>query len=241
MVEGNRPVCPLASQAIINNQGTEEVMKKQFFCGTVALIIGVMICFPQAGYAKRGMPDYVVEESCGQVSTGGAKVLIAFATMYGRTFKIAEGISETLCEDGYQVDIRFAKDITEDDLAAYDAVILGSNIYIEEWNKEALDFLEKYQPTLAQKKVAYYCVCALLGMDFDDAEALTQEHYIQPMYERFPDIEPLDITAFAGAVNYRIMTFRDWIMMRSMFMPGGDWTDWEAVDTWADKISGLLQ
>jgi len=183
----------------------------------------------------------VAEESCGQGNAGGEKVLLAFATMYGRTFKIAERISETLCEDGYQVDLKFAKDITEDDLADYDVVILGSNIYIEEWNKEAIDFLEEHKTELASKKVAYFCVCALLGMDFDDAAALTQEHYIQPMYERFPDIEPLDITAFAGAVNYRIMIAKDWFMMRLMFMPGGDWTDWEAVDTWADKISGLLQ
>jgi menaquinone-dependent protoporphyrinogen oxidase len=216
-------------------------MKKIFFFSAVTVIIGVMLCFPQQGHARRGMPDYVVEESCGQDNAGGKKVLIAFATMYGRTFKVAERISETLCDDGYQVDIRFAKDITGDDLTGYDAVILGSNIYVEKWHDDAIAFLEKYRDTLAQKKIAYYCVSALMGMDFEDAPALVQEHYIDAMYEQFPDIAPLDIAAFAGAINYRILTPRDWFMLRIFFMPGGDWTDWEAVEAWAATISPLLQ
>lgn len=216
-------------------------MKKyNLFC-SMALITGVMIFFPQAGYAKRGMPDYVVETSCGQENTGGEKVLIAFATMYGRTFKIAERISTTLCTDGYQVDIKFAKDITEADLADYDAVILGSNIYIEEWNKEAIDFLEEHKTALVSKRVAYYCVCAILGMDMDGKEKEYAENYITKITTSFPEIVPEDATAFAGAVNYRTMLAKDWFMMRLMVMPAGDWTDWDAVDSWADKISSLMK
>ena len=216
-------------------------MKKKLLYCTVAVMTVAMLCLPKTGYAKRGMPDYVAEKSCGQDNAGGAQVLIAFATMYGRTFKVAERIAETLCADGYQVDIRFAKDITDSDLAAYDAVLLGSCIYIEKWHPDAIAFLEKYQAALAQKKVAYYCVCALMGMDSEDAAALVQEHYILPMYERFPDIAPLDIGAFGGAINYRILLPKDWFMLRLMFLPGGDWTDWEAVAAWADTISGLLR
>jgi len=216
-------------------------MRKKLWSVVIVAAAVALLCSPQEGHAKRGMPDYVVETGCGQENTGGAKVLIAFATHYGRTFKIAESLAQTLCEDGYQVDIRFAKNVTEDDLAGYDAVVLGSCIYIERWHEDAIAFLEKYQSALSQKKVAYYCVCALMGMDMEDAAALVEEHYILPMYERFPDIAPVDVTAFGGAINYRILLPRDWIMLRLMFMPGGDWTDWEAVSAWADKLSGLLR
>jgi menaquinone-dependent protoporphyrinogen oxidase len=216
-------------------------LSKKLLCTIGALVIVALLFLPQPVHAKRGMPEYVVEKSCGQENADGTTVLIAFATNYGRTYKIAEAISETLCADGYRVDIRFAKNLSEEELTEYDAVILGSCIYIEEWHPDALAFLKKYQATLAQKKVAYYCVCALMGMDFENAATLVDEHYILPMYERFPDITPLDVTAFAGAINYRILLPKDWLMLRLMFMPGGDWTDWDAVFAWADKISTLLR
>ncbi len=206
---------------------------------TALMILGAMLCFPSAGFAKRGLPDYVVESSCGD---NGTAVLIAIGTKYGRTFKIAERISEILCQDGFQVDIRFVKDVTEEDLSGYDAVILGSCIYIEHWHEDAIAFLDQYESALAAKNVAYYCVNALLGMtNIPDAAEMVDKYYIQPMYEDYPEISPLDIGAFAGAINYRILLWYDWFALRMMLMPGGDWTDWEAVDDWGEKISGMLQ
>ena len=49
------------------------------------------------------------------------------------------------------------------------------------------------------------------------------------------------IGAFAGAVNYRILKPKDWLLLRMVFMPKGDWTDWDAVTEWAENISALFE
>jgi len=216
-------------------------MRRRSLPVVAGVVCAALCCFPAQGFAKRGLPDYVVEASCGDNASDAGRVLIAFATNYGTTYRVAEKVAEVLCDDGYRVDLRFAKDVTEADLSAYDAVILGSCIYIEQWHKDATAFLEKYQNILADKSVACFCVCGLLGMDMEDAAELADEHYLQPMYDAYPGIQFLSVTGFAGAVNYRILLPKDWWLLHLMFMPAGDWTDFEAVEAWAEDISGMLQ
>lgn len=210
-------------------------------CICIALVLACVLFWPAVGAAKRGLPDDIVETSCGADNSDGTRVLIVVGTKYGRTFEIAEEIGEILCTDGYQVDIFFVGNVSSDDLASYGAVIVGSHIYIEAWHEDILAFLEKNESVLGEKSVAYYCVNALEGMDFEDAAELVQEHYIDPMYDAYPEISPLDVKSFAGAINYRILLPKDWIMLRMMFMPGGDWTDWDEVVKWADEMSGQME
>ncbi|MCP4717622.1 MAG: hypothetical protein GY868_21070 [Deltaproteobacteria bacterium] len=214
--------------------------KNVFLILAAVITISALIFIPSAAIAKRGMPDYVVETNCGDNNTEGSMVLIAIGTNYGRTFKVAEKVAEVLCRDGYRVDIRFAQDVAAADLTYYDAVIAGSCIYIEKWHPDVLGFIEQHQSTLAEKAVAYYCVNGLMGLDYPGAEDIVDEHYIQPMYEQFPEISPLAVGAFAGAVNYRILLPLDWLKLR-LFMPGGDWTDWDSVEAWAEELSTQLE
>ncbi len=201
-----------------------------------ALIMAV----PASAFAKRGLPESCTETGCGDNNTG-TRVLVAVATNYGSTYNVGKEISEELCSQGFQVDLRFAHNVEESDLAGYGAVIVGSCIYIEEWHEDALSFLETFEQTLAEKQVAYYCVCGLLGMEIPSAPDMVDEYYVEPMFDRFPEIDPLDVTAFAGSVNYRILLPIDWILLRLMFMPAGNWTDWDEVRSWTDMIGGLLQ
>ena len=70
-------------------------MKKGFFVYTLSCLCAALLFAPAAGHAKRGMPDYVVEKSCGDNDTMAVgKVLVAFATYYGSTYQIAEVIAE---------------------------------------------------------------------------------------------------------------------------------------------------
>lgn len=214
-------------------------MKKNVLVCTLACMCVALVCAPSASHAKRGMPDYVVEKSCGDTNIGPS-VLLAVATNYGSTYRVADVIAAVLCAQGYKVDLRFAKNVTDADLAGYDAVILGSCIYIEEWHADALAFLENNQGTLATIPLAYYCVNGLLGMNFDTKEELVHEHYLQPMYGRY-NLTPLDVKAFAGAVDYSILKPMDWLMLHLMFMPRGYWTDYAEVVNWAYEVSDLLK
>ena len=214
-------------------------MKKKLFVIAGCIVCMMLLCLPGLSHAKRGLPDYVVEKSYGDNNTG-ARVLIAFATNYGSTYRIADVIAEVLSNEGFKVDLKFADNDTID-LSKYDSVILGSSIYIENWNEKAVAFLEKNKTELASKKVAYYCVCMILGMDLGGKEKEYAENYIKKITTQFPEIVPKDAEVFAGALDYRILLPKDWIMLHSMFAQPGNWTDYADVVSWAYDVSDKLK
>jgi len=214
-------------------------MKRRFFLTAVFSICALLLFMPTASHAKRGLPSYVVEKSYGDTNLG-PKVLIAFATNYGTAYRVAEVIAEVLSNETCKVDLKFAKNVTESELDDYDAVIVGSCIYIENFHADALSFFEKYQTKLASKKVAYYCVCGVLGMDMGGEEKTYAAGYITKIAASFPSLYPVATAPFAGAVDYKILTFKDWLLLHSMFMPRGNWTDYAEVVSWAYEVYGKL-
>ncbi len=79
------------------------------------------------------------------------RVLVAYATKSGGTAGIAQAIGEELGRMGFQAEVR---DVDEArDLQGYDAVILGSAVYIGRWRKEALRFGSRHVAELRQRPV----------------------------------------------------------------------------------------
>src|SRR4051794_9657417 len=76
-------------------------------------------------------------------------VLVTFASKHGSTAEIAERIAETLSTCGLQVDCMEAGEV--ESLAGYDAVILGSAVYMRRWRREARKFLHRFADDLAQR------------------------------------------------------------------------------------------
>jgi menaquinone-dependent protoporphyrinogen oxidase len=79
------------------------------------------------------------------------KVLVAYATKMGATADIAVAIGTELTKLGHDVDVRNVKDI--DSISQYDAVVLGSALYIRRWRPEAVRFLRKYVDELRNQQV----------------------------------------------------------------------------------------
>ena len=218
------------------------VTRRVRWMAAVLIVAALAVGMPATAFAKRGLPDDCVEMSCGDNNTGGPLALVAVGTRYGRTFKIGERIANRLCAAGYQVDLRFAGNVTGTELAEYDAVVVGGAIIAEEWHEDAIAFLTDFEDDLATKNVAYYCACMLIGLtNLGDVADMVQRYYLDPMYDAFPAIAPIDIEPFGGRINYRILRFWDWLILRLFFIPGGDWTDWEHVDAWADQLALDLQ
>jgi menaquinone-dependent protoporphyrinogen oxidase len=85
------------------------------------------------------------------------KILVAYASRNGSTAGVAEAIGKTLSESGAQVDVRPMQDVS--DLTPYQAVVAGSAIRGGEWLPEAIQFVQTYRTTLAQKPFAAFLVC----------------------------------------------------------------------------------
>jgi menaquinone-dependent protoporphyrinogen oxidase len=76
-------------------------------------------------------------------------VLVAHASKRGSTAEIAEAIAGSLREAGLDVDCRPVGEV--DGLDSYDAVVLGSAVYMKRWQGDAKHFLRHHADELSQR------------------------------------------------------------------------------------------
>jgi menaquinone-dependent protoporphyrinogen oxidase len=79
------------------------------------------------------------------------KVLVAYATKKGATAEIAEEIGRVFQQAGLLTDVLPTDRVT--DLSPYKAVVLGSAVYIGQWQKKAAAFLQANEEKLAELPV----------------------------------------------------------------------------------------
>src|SRR5215510_2394587 len=80
------------------------------------------------------------------------KVLVAYASKHHSTAEIAEEIGKIIrYTDGLEVDVREVSTVT--DLSPYGAVVLGSAVYMGQWQPAAAEFLKVHERELAQRPV----------------------------------------------------------------------------------------
>jgi menaquinone-dependent protoporphyrinogen oxidase len=77
-----------------------------------------------------------------------ASVLVAHASKRGSTAEIAEAIAGCLREHGHEVDCLPVDDVPS--LADYEAVVIGSAVYMKRWRGDARRFLRKHADELAR-------------------------------------------------------------------------------------------
>src|SRR3954452_10566893 len=81
--------------------------------------------------------------------THDRRVLVAYASEHGSTREIAERIARTLGDDGMNVELRDASDV--EDLAGYDAVVVGSAVYMGRWRGSAKRLVKRHERELAER------------------------------------------------------------------------------------------
>jgi menaquinone-dependent protoporphyrinogen oxidase len=164
------------------------------------------------------------------------KVLVAYATKKGATAEIAEKIGQVLQQAGLQTDVLPIERVT--DLSPYKAVILGSAVYIGQWQKKAAIFLKANEENLAELPVWLFSsgptgqgnpVQLMNGWRFPKA--------LQPIADR---IHTRDITLFHGVLDPKKLNLVEKWMIKNVKAPLGDFRDWEAIHTWASAISNTL-
>jgi menaquinone-dependent protoporphyrinogen oxidase len=77
------------------------------------------------------------------------RVLVAFASKHGSTAEIAEAIADKLRESGFGVDCLPVGSVAA--LTGYDAIVIGSAVYIGHWQPEARRFVHRHARELARR------------------------------------------------------------------------------------------
>jgi len=77
------------------------------------------------------------------------QVLVAYASKHGSTAEIATAVAAEIREHGLGADCVEAGAV--DDLGRYDAVVLGSAVYMRRWQGDARHFLRAHGKALAER------------------------------------------------------------------------------------------
>jgi menaquinone-dependent protoporphyrinogen oxidase len=77
------------------------------------------------------------------------RVLVCVASKHGSTKEIAEAIGRQLTDAGLTVDVNDVAQVS--DLAQYDAVVLGSAVYMGNWLESARQFATEHAGDLATR------------------------------------------------------------------------------------------
>jgi menaquinone-dependent protoporphyrinogen oxidase len=165
------------------------------------------------------------------------QVLVAYASKYGATAEIAEKIGQVLRQSGLKADVQPAD--RGKDPALYDAIVLGSAVYIGQWQGKAAKFLQTNEKTLAQRPVWLFSSGPSgAGNPLGLVEGWRLPKSLQPVADR---IRPRDIAVFHGNINVNKMNFIEKKMIENVKVPFGDFRDWDAIAAWASGIAGALK
>ncbi len=164
-------------------------------------------------------------------------VLVAYGTKYGATKEIAEKIGEVLKQAGLAAEVAPAS--RSGNLATYGAVVLGSAVYIGQWRKEAVKFIQANEQALVTMPVWLFSS----GPTGEGDPVVLLQNWrlpgkVKPIADR---IAPRDIAVFHGSADPAKMNSLDKWMLKRVKAPVGDFRDWEAIGAWAASIAAWLQ
>jgi menaquinone-dependent protoporphyrinogen oxidase len=163
----------------------------------------------------------------------GNKVLVAFASKYGKTAEIAQRIGEVLTEAGLQNDVYPANRVKKS--TDYQAVVLGSAVCIGMWRREAASFLKANEMDLAQKPCWFFSSGPTGEGDLEELlDGWKFPSGLRPAADR---IQPRDIVVFRGAVDLQKLNGLERWMMSRVQAAEGDFRDWENIVAWAKGIA----
>lgn len=164
-------------------------------------------------------------------------VLVTYATKHGATAEIAEKVGEVLRQSGLTTEVLPVKEVQ--DLSPYTAVVLGIAVYVGQWRKEAIRFLEEHEQELAERDTWIFSsgptgegdpVELMQGWEMPKGQ--------RPLVER---IQPHDFTVFHGSLDLDTLGFVEKTVIKNVKAPVGDFRDWEMITKWATAVADTLK
>lgn len=170
------------------------------------------------------------------------RILVAHASKCGSTREIAEFIAEKLRGHGVEAEARSVEDVAG--LADYDAVVVGSAVYMGHWMPEAVDFVQRSAGVLVDRPVWLFSSGPLLlppgDASLDDPKLTPEE--VPALLEA---VRPREHRVFFGALDPAKLGFK-YRALRKLpaaraALPEGDFRNWVDIEAWASEIARALQ
>jgi menaquinone-dependent protoporphyrinogen oxidase len=151
--------------------------------------------------------------------------LVAYASRHGSTRGVAERIGTRLEELGSQVTVLQVDAV--DDVAEFDAAVVGSSVYFGAWSKNAVEFVRRNKHALSRMPVWLFSSGPLDSVELPSAKEIP---------ELEASIKPRGHQVFAGRIDAAQLGVGEKLTLDAIHAPEGDFRDWSAIDRWAEGI-----
>ena len=159
------------------------------------------------------------------------RFLVAYGSKNGSTAEIAEAIAAELRVQGCTADCRAAGDVR--DLAGYDAVVLGSAVYMRRWRREARSFLKRFSRELPGLPFWIFS-SGPVGAEADFASPWCRPPDVSARAE---GLGAREHAVFGGRVPVEPHNFLERAMQRDTPDEFKDLRDWDAIRAWARTVA----
>jgi menaquinone-dependent protoporphyrinogen oxidase len=161
-------------------------------------------------------------------------VLVAYASKRGSTAEIAETIAATLRREGLGVCLERAEDVQS--LDRYDAVVLGSAVYMKRWRGDARHFLKKHRKALRQVPFWVFSSGPVGDPSKDNPE------WMEPpkIASKVAELGGKDHVVFGGCLPAEPRGFVEKAMVEKIPKEFVDRRDWAEIRDWAQQVSASL-
>jgi menaquinone-dependent protoporphyrinogen oxidase len=171
-------------------------------------------------------------------SDAAPRVLVVVATKHGATRGIAEAIVRDLAESpaGREMGLTAVLQEAEHDPgpAPFDAVIVGSAVYVGRWREPARDWVSAHTAVLRERPVWLFSSGPIGAPPFPPDEP----HDVHPLAQL---IGARGHRGFPGRLDKDLLSVGERAMVTAMRAPLGDFRDWDAVRAWAGEVAAELR
>jgi menaquinone-dependent protoporphyrinogen oxidase len=161
-------------------------------------------------------------------------VLVAYASKRGSTAEIAETIAATLRREGLGVCLERAEDVQS--LDPYDAVVLGSAVYMKRWRGDARHFLKKHRKAFRQTPFWVFSS----GPVGDPAKDNPEWNEPPKIAEKVEELGGREHVVFGGRLPAEPQGFIEKAMVEGTPREYRDRRDWTEIRGWAQRIASEL-
>lgn len=160
------------------------------------------------------------------------KVLVSVASRHGASFEIAEEISATLAAAGFQTVVLPPDAVTS--LDSYDAVILGSSVYVGHWMDSAVHLVERFATEIRAVPVWVFSSGPIGHQPTAEDEPVDVAEIVAATGAR-------EHRVFAGQVDRSRLGLGEKVILTAVRAPEGDFRPWEEIRAWAAGIAAALK
>lgn len=159
------------------------------------------------------------------------KVLVSAASRHGATADIAKAIGETLEAAGLEVAVLPPDTVSS--LAGFDAVVLGSGVYVGHWMEPAKDLVERFGGELSSRPVWLFSSGPIGDPPKPEEDPVDLPELMEATGARGHRL-------FSGLVDKSRLGLGEKVILAAVRAPEGDYRPWDEIRAWADEIAAAL-